>query len=421
MNTTGRYVVVVDPLSTGQEYAPAFRSAGLRTVAVLTAAQPIAAIAGTWHPENFEDVHVFDGDVRWLATLLAQYDPLCVVPGSETGVELCDALVELLLPGTGNVPELSRARRDKWQMAQAVAAAGVEHLRQFCSADADEITRWREEAGLTDRAVVVKPPKSMATDEVHLVGPGEDVRPYVRRILRRRNVAGLPNTSVLVQEHAVGTEYLVDSYSVDGRHGLVDVCRYTKSRRGDRIGLYNRVEFLAPDSPDVDAVWPYAQRVLDAVGIRNGCGHAEIMMTADGPRLIEVAARPAGGGHQFISEAATGDNHIHRTVAHRLRGEFRPSYELRQHLCAVFVSSPASGRWLNAEIFDEVASLPTFWRKHFPSGTGDVVRATEDLLTHLAWVVLAGPDADAVEADARHLAELERRIEIAPLAQEVPA
>ena len=61
--------------------------------------------------------------------------------------------------------------------------------------------------------------------------------------------------------------------------------------------------------------------MLDAVGIRIGCGHVEVMMTADGPRLIEVAARLAGGGHQMVSELATGDNHIKRTVAHRVRGE----------------------------------------------------------------------------------------------------
>lgn len=413
--TDGRYVVVVDPLSTGHEYGPAFRAAGLRTVAVLTQGSPIPAVASTWHPENFEDVHVFDGDVRWLAILLAQYDPLCIVPGSETGVELADALIEELLPATGNVPGLNRARRDKWHMAQALASAGVPHLRQFCSADVDELAAWVQDAGLADRALVVKPPKSMATDEVHLVGPGQDLRPLARRILRTRNVGGQRNLAVLVQEHAAGTEYLVDTYSVDGRHGLVDVCRYTKSRRGDRIGLYNRVEFLPPDAPEVAELEPYAQQVLDAVGIRNGCGHAEIMMTPDGPRLIEVGARPAGGGHQFITERATGDNHILRTVRHRAHGEFRPSYELRRHLSAVFISSPATGTWVNGEIFDEVDALPTFWRKHFPFGTGDVVRATEDLLSHLAWVILAGDDAAAVEADVRRITEIERRIEIAPL------
>jgi hypothetical protein len=68
-----------------------------------------------------------------------------------------------------------------------------------------------------------------------------------------------------------------------------------------------------------------------------------------------------------------------------------------------------------------VDALPTYWRRHFPFGTGDVVRATEDLFTHLAWVVLTGPDADAVEADVRRLFEIERLIEIAPLLEGVPA
>jgi hypothetical protein len=113
---------------------------------------------------------------------------------------------------------------------------------------------------------------------------------------------------------------LVDTYSVGGRHGLVDVCRYTKRQFGDRIGIYDCVEFLPPADPDVALAWSYTQRVLDAVGVRNGCGHVEVMLTPDGPRLIEIGSRPAGGGHQLITEIATGDNHIKRTVAHRERG-----------------------------------------------------------------------------------------------------
>lgn len=407
-----QYAIVVDPLSTGQEYAGAFRAAGLLPVAVLSAGQPNEVLRGTWHPEDFEDVHVFDGDLTWLASLLRGYRPRFLVVGCETGVELYDGLVELLCPGTGNVPGLTRARRDKWEMAQALAAAGVPHLRQFCSADPAELERYLRDSGLRGRPFVVKPPKSGATDNVHLVAPGQDWRRFFDQIYGQRNVTGGRNLAVLVQEYAEGTEYLVDSYSVDGEHGLVDVCRYSKSRRGDRIGLYDRVEFVPPDHPDVAAVWRYTRQVLDAVGIRNGCGHTEVMLTADGPRLMETAARPAGGGHQFITREATGDNQILRTVAHRVRGEFKAGYRLRRHLSGVFLSAPRAGRWRNAEIFDRVDELPTFYRKHFPFGTGDLVPATDDLTTFLAWVVLAGPDPAAIEADVRHLKALERHIDI---------
>jgi len=195
------------------------------------------------------------------------------------------------------------------------------------------------------------------------------------------------------------------------------VCRYDKARRRGRIGIYERVDFLSPDDPDVEAVWGYTQQVLDAVGIRNGCGHAEIMLTAAGPRLIEVAARPAGGGHQMISKLATGDNHIERTVRHRVFGEFQPGYELVSFLSGVFISSPASGTWENAEIFDEVDALATFHAKHFPATTGDLVEATDDIFTFLAWVILTGSDKAQLDADYARLKELERQISIEPVRQ----
>jgi len=409
-----RYAIVVDPLSTGQAYAGAFRAAGVLPVAVLSPGQPNGATRGSWHPENFADVHVFDGDLPGLAARLRGYDPLCIVVGCESGVELYDALADLVCPGSGNVPELAWARRDKWGMALALAAAGVPHLRQFCSDDRDAVGRWIRDSGLARRPIVLKPPKSAATDNVHLVSPGQDWRPFFDQILGAGNVTGQRNDAVLVQQYAEGTEYLIDSYSVDGRHGLVDVCRYTKSRRADRIGLYDRVEFLPPDHPGIAAVWPYARDVLDAVGIRNGCGHTEVMLTADGPLLMETACRPAGGGHQFITELATGDSQILRTVAHRVHGQFRAGFRLVQHLSAVFLSAPRAGRWRNAEIFAGIEDLPTFLDKHFPFGTGDLVPATEDLVTALGWVILAGPDAAAVDADLRQIKALERRLDIVP-------
>ena len=404
--------IIVDPLSTGQEYPMAFRAAGLSPVAVLSTDEPVDVLKDSWHPENFDVVHYFDGDIPALADTLRAYDPVCILPGAETGVPLYEALVVLLLPGTGNVPELANARRDKWAMANAVAAAGIPHLRQLCSADPEEIRRWLVEEDLTGTDLVVKPPNSGGTDDVHLVPAGGDWLPLLERMVPQVNHLGVVNGAILVQEYAEGAEYLVDSYSVDGQHGLVDVCRYTKVRRGDRIGIYDRVDFLAPDHPDVLTVWPYVLRVLDALGIRNGCGHAEVMLTPAGPRLIEVAERPAGGGHQVISEMATGDNHILRTVAHRARGEFKAGYELRQFVRGVFISAPHAGIWRNAEVFDGVEELPTFVDKHFPRGTGEFVESTDDLSSFLAWVILAGQDEQAIDADYRNIKQREALIDI---------
>jgi biotin carboxylase len=404
---------VVDPISTGQEFPAAFAAEGVETVAVMSTAAPPGLFVPTWHPENFTHIHYYDpDDVDTLAATLRSYQPLCLIAGSEMGVEVADQLVELVLPGTGNVPELSAARRDKWQMGQAVIGAGVPHLQLICSADPDEIERWLDDTGLREQRIVLKPPKSAATDDIHIVPPGADWRPAFDQIYGKTNLVGIRNDAVLVEEFAEGTEYLIDSYSVDGKHGLVDVCRYNKVQRGDSIGVYDLVNFIAPDRTVMDVLWPYTTQALDALGIRNGCAHAEVIITADGPRLLEVGARPAGGGHQMISKLATGSNHIERTVAHRVRGEFEASYELIQHVCSVVINSPDTGVWRNAELFDDVESLSTFWMKHLYFGTGDVVPAAASLATMLGWVVLADADEAAVMADYERLKELEGQITV---------
>ena len=407
---SSQYTIIVDPLSTGQEYPAAFKEAGQIPVAVLSGSEPPPAYTTSWHPDDFEHVHYFTGDVSALADELRVYEPEYLVPGAESGVELCDQLTEILVPGTGNVPELAAARRDKWQMAQALSAAGVPRLRQFLTSDPVEAENWLKENDLLGKRLVIKPPKSAAGDEVYVVFEDGDWRERFDRVLGRTNKMGLTNEAVLIQEYAEGTEYLVDSYSVDGVHSLVDVCRYTKVSRGDKIGIYHRIDFLAADDPEVLAVWPYTQQVLDAVGIRIGCGHSEIMLTPDGPRLIEVAARPAGGGHQMVSDLATGDNHIKRTVAHRVRGEVRSSFDLVQHLRGIFISAVREGYFRNREVLAPAEELKSFHWMKILYDEDAVVPETVDLFTCLAWVILIHSDAATLDDDYQKVLAMEAAI-----------
>jgi biotin carboxylase len=410
-----KHAVVVDPMSTGRDYPAVFAASGVEVVAVLSEPpeRMPAPFAPSWSPELFQHVLINDGDLPVLAAKVKAFDPVCVIAGAECGVELADALVELVLPGTGHVPSLAAARRDKWTMAQAVADAGVPHIRQLGSSSPAEIEAWLRAEGLASSKLVLKPPKSGGTDDVHVVLPDEDWRRWFDRILGKINLNGLRNDAVMVMEYASGPEYMVDSYSVDGKHGLVDVCRYVKVQRGDRIGIYDLVDFASPDDDDVQEVWAYAQRVLDAVGIRNGCGHTEVIMTASGPVLVEIGARPAGGGHQMITELATGTNQLIRTVEHRVHGRFTPVTPLRQFVCSVVLMAPRPGRWLNPSLFDSVDGLGTFHMKHFYYGSGDLVPEATSLDSMIGWVVLTADDHDAMMADYRRVKALESGMDIA--------
>ena len=320
---------------------------------------------------------MFDGDVRWLATLTASTTRSASCPGPRPAWSCPTRSSSCCCPPTRQRARLRRARRDKWTMAQAVAAAGVPHLRQFCSADADEIAAWFADAGLRIAALVVKPPKSVATDEVHVVPAGEDLRPLVARIVRTRNVGGLSND----ERAGAGVRR---GHGVPGRHLL----GRRPARAGRRLPLHQvragatgsasttGSTSCRPTHPEVTSVWPYTHagagraRVPQRLRARRGHADAE-RSAADRDRRA-----PAGGGHQMITELG------HRRQphpAHRRAPGPRRVPALATNCCstssAVFISAPRAGTWRNAEIFDEVDALPTFWRKHFPKGTGDVVAA----------------------------------------------
>jgi biotin carboxylase len=408
-----RHAIIVDPYSAATGYAAAFRARNVSPVAVLTTPEPLATFVSGWHPEEFDEVLYHRGSVDELLAELKAYDPVCVIAGIESGVELAEVLCEVLTPGEGNDPALAQARRDKWQMAQALERAGVARIRQVCTDDPRVVEDWVRANDLTGRRLVLKPPKSGGTDDVCAAGPGQ-WRALFDRLLGTVNKFDIRNDTVLVQELVEGTEYIVDGYSVDGRFGVVDVCRYRKHASGHRIGIYDSVEFLAPDAPEVAPLVEYTRRVADAVGLRNGASHAEVMLTAEGPRLVEIAARLAGSIMQVGQRIATGDSHIDRTVRHRLDREFTAGYRLDQHVELMLLSAPHAGRLVDTEALDAARELPTVRSIDLLYRVGDQVPASVDLFTILGLAVLAGPDRAAIEADRERVFELQRRVVIAP-------
>ena len=410
-----RHVILVDPYSEAVEYAHAFRKRGVEPVAVLSTPAPLKSYLHGWKPDSFSATHFHDGDFAKLARIVRGYDPIAVIPGNESAVRLVDSLIEELAPGTGNVPELSAARRDKWPMAQAVARAGIPHLRTFAAATEQEAANWLRETGLEGRALVLKPRCSGGTDGVHKVEAGEDWRLPFRQLLGSVNMFDLSNDSILLQEFASGTEFVVDTYSVNGELGLVAVVQYSKSTRGNRIGVYDAEDYLLPEDPLVGVLESYTRQVARAVGIRTGCTHTEIMMTDQGPRLIEIAARLDGGCGQQAARLATGDCQIDRAVRHHLDSVFVPGYEIVRPTRVAWLSAANSGTMRNAEVLDGVRELASFQKLGCRYPNGSRVPMTEDLFTTLGWVLLSAPDQDVVDQDTKRVREIEAKVVIDPL------
>ncbi|MEU3197733.1 MULTISPECIES: ATP-grasp domain-containing protein [unclassified Streptomyces] len=406
--------VVVDPYSSGALFAEALRGRGVPVVAVLSSPRPPEAYAASYRPQDFPDAIVYDGGHDDVVRRVRALDPRCVIAGCESGVELAERLAPRVLPELSNVPELAGARRDKGHMAAAVRAAGLPVIPQICTADVEEAAAWLEREDLIGADLVIKPPKSASTDGVIKVPGGTDWRAVFERQIGRTNQFGEVDDRLVVQKFVTGTEYVADTFSHDGKHSLVDVCSYGKVDNGPHMAVYDTMRWLPPDEPVVATLAEYVFDVLDAVGVRFGSAHVEVMGTADGPVLIELGARPHGGGQPRFNRNATGDSQIDRTVRWLTGGELPQSYEMVTHQMCVFHMARRSGTVHGTPVLDAIRTLPSHHFSVQNLSDGDHVPVTKDLVDSLnfGFVILAHPDGEQVERDYRVIRALERKLVI---------
>ncbi|MBX9768822.1 MAG: ATP-grasp domain-containing protein, partial [Bdellovibrionales bacterium] len=342
---------------------------------------------------------------------LKNLNPIAVIAGSESGVQLADQLANLIAPGLANDLHLSKARRNKWEMQLALEKAGLPIISTINSASADEVTEWLKKNKLTEAALIVKPPLSAGSDNVHHVPAGGDWESPFYQILSAHNgLIGGKNETVIVQEQVLGTEYAVDTVSANGQHVLSHLIRYTKKSAGERKTVFDHTEFIPLDSKTHGQMFSYVQKALDALGIRWGAAHSEVMLTKEGPRLIETGARMCGGPVLGFAKAATGSSQLERVLEAYVDGEIRSQqYDFKQTVVPVFLSAPISGVLQNAEVLDSLRLLPThlatsMWRKN-----GDFVRQTVDFDTTLGIIALAG-DRNDVFDDYKRVRDVETQL-----------
>lgn len=385
-----RPVVIVDPLSSGTELAPAFKARGIPAIAVTLKPLDWIGFGSKIQTSDFAEIIP---DQPNLVELLRKYDPLAIIPGTEEGVPLAESLAVALTPQFANDPKKSQNRLHKALMQKALQEAGVPSLKTLNTSSENEVETWIENNGLIDAPLIIKPPVSAGSDKVfHIPARGDWKKAFNQVLSEPSKITGNINETVVVQEQALGTEFAVGTVSANGKHYLAHLIKYNKATCNGRKTVYDYVEFVPYSAETHGALFEYTQRALDALGIRWGAAHNEIMLTKDGPRLIETGARMCGGPVVGFAREASGSSQADKLVEIYADGDVSTKeYLFRKTVVPVFLKSPAQGKIANVdESFADISKLPTFLTEHIWFKNGDLVPQTVDYLTSLGIVALAG-------------------------------
>lgn len=365
-----------------------------------------------------EHVVVYDGTVDPLSDQLRSLGVTHIIPADEAGVGLTDLLCDALgLPFNGM--QKSIARRNKKLMHEAVSERGLRTPRQLLCENASDITTWMTEQHLPF-PIVVKPldgAGSAGVTRCDSPGDVEAALSLIRRLaLHEGNVISV-QPQVLAQELLRGTEYIVDTVSMDGYHKVTDIWRCIKGAHNDSAFVYEYFDLVPRDGAVQNVLVEYVPNVLDALDITLGPSHAEVYFHEQtGPVLVEVGSRIGGPRMPFPTAACTasGKSQMEYTVdaylePHKFHDQWDSAYEiLRQSRMAFLISNqeaPFNG--FRPALMQQIRSLPSYYAEQLAIEPGDTLQKTVDVRSSPGCIFLVHDSTEQLVADYKAIRQLE--------------
>jgi biotin carboxylase len=363
--------------------------------------EEVKALADDFRLADFADRAAYAGAIRAAAREF-DADHVWHAGGEDTMMAAYEVADELGL--AVNSPRSVALLNDKLAMRTLLRDRGISSVR-FATAQ-----RWQDAAGLSadfTLPVVVKPTTLSGSRGTFLLTDLADL-PAWGEVLASHHYRG----PLLIEEYLRGPEFSVETLTVRGEHHVIGVTRKVLGPLPHFVEFGHL--FPEPDTTESRQVAALARQLLDAAGYQCGPAHTEVILTADGPRLVESQARLGGDKIPEIIQLARGFD-IKRGMFAALAGR-APQPGPAKSVGHIAYLSLRSGILRSVSGLDKVRALPFVDTLSFPFSAGDVIPATVNSKTRHGFVILTGRDAAQARARADQVRGMVRAEVDAPVA-----
>ncbi|ASL48965.1 Alanine-anticapsin ligase BacD (plasmid) [Burkholderia sp. AD24] len=295
--------------------------------------------------------------------------------------------------------ELVELTRNKLATRQRLQTHSLRSCRFGVASTARELEQAVEAVGLP---CVVKPVSGEGSRDVRKLRDAAEVAACAAEL---GDCAG--DETMLVEQFLEGDEYSIEAISIAGQHQFVAVTRKYK----DQSNFVERGHAVPAPLEDRgrEIILRYVADVLTAFGFQDGPSHTEVIVTTEGPCLVETHTRLGGDRIADLVELVTGidlyDVYARQMV--QLPVDRMANRSPRAGAAAVWYLHERS---LDRQVIAEVRGVEEAMRcPHVhqvgmlktPGERGGEVTASAD---RSAFVVATGHDVDNAVAAARYAA-----------------
>lgn len=397
------YMVIVDGYKFSKDFVSAVHAVGYSCLHVSSTASPIAVmqLASTYSPEDYAAHYNFDGKTKRLLKWIDQYHVVAVIPATESGVMLADQLaVHCNCPNNGL--QRSAARRDKYLMLDAIQKSGISVPWFVKISDVDSLSSWIQQK--KSYPIVIKPVAQAAGYGLHIVSNEQQLRTVIEELSHKKGVLTPDSVEILAEEYLLGEEYVINTVSQEGKHVVTDYWFYQKTYTTSGYCLYDRTVILPKTFKNATILADYVFKVLDALDIRFGVAHTEVMLTTNGPRLIEVNARVSGIHDKNLWQRCLGYDQIDLCVESYLKStmdfkKIEKQKDLNAHAMVITLQNEKSGRIVGLPDSAIIQSRPSYYKHRLYYSLGDTIKPTTNTIDAPGRITLLHSAPKIIEND----------------------
>lgn len=340
------------------------------------------------------------------ARLLARQRPIVAVVGVDDQTALVATAVSHGLGLPANPVAAVKAACDKVALREQLQAKGVPTPRhRVLTVGGTEMP----DLGALVFPLVVKPTRLAASRGVIRVNDPAALcaaRARIQAILAAPDVVerGLAAADLVVEEFIPGPEVAVEGLLMEGELHVLAIFDKPDPLDGP---FFEETIYVTPSrlsSARQEAIGDCCQRAAAALGLIEGPVHAELRLTADGPVIIELAARTIGGLCSPTLRFGTGMSLEEIVIRHALRRDI-PSLR-REALAAgvMMLPTPRAGVLDTVTGQEAARALPGIEEVTITAHSGQRLLPLPEGHHYLGFVFARGDDPASVEAALRRAA-----------------
>ena len=294
-------------------------------------------------------------------------------------------------------PEAATLLRDKSSVRQRLSEKGISQPAYLKAETTSELINAVEQLGLP---VLIKPVDGYGSQNIVVLQEQADLDPWISPLEDMLPIGadyglGVHGRDKLVVERFLSGRLLgCDTLTFKGKHQL--------------LGVHEKKMFAPPSfaiqggtfcsrSAEHEVIEDYVFSVLDAVGFNCGAAHVEIMVTKEGPQLIEINPRLVGAKIARLSSHGLGYSVHEALIRLHLGYADRPLPNSRRPAVAVsrWIVAPCAGLMKDLSLPDQ--SDRRIKEIDILAKAGDRVNTPFENADRLGVVMAAGDASDDIE------------------------